>query len=173
MGLLTPLTLSSDELPVIVVHGTRHQYWHAIVASGGLKPMARNHVHFATGVPEGLQRSLAHQSTATSPPEKEVLDHQQSVQVTSGMRNTSTILMFLDIRRALQQGGLVFGMSVNGVVLTEGDKDAGGLVSLQYFSRVEEARTGKLLVEHGKVVAEPTPLLRGGGKHGGGIIAQT
>jgi 2'-phosphotransferase len=67
------------------------------------------------------------------------------------MRKTSTILIFLDLTKAMD-AGLAFGISDNGVVLTEGNKD--GLVPLELFQRVED-RTGLgVLVQDGKIVKE-------------------
>jgi 2'-phosphotransferase len=78
------------------------------------------------------------------------------------MRKTSTILIFLDLAKALD-AGLVFGMSDNGVVLTEGNKD--GLVPLEFFERVED-RTGLgVLVQDGKIVKEaPESWAKGKGR---------
>jgi 2'-phosphotransferase len=52
-GLLKPVT--KDDMPASAVHGTTHSAWGLIVASGGLKPMGRNHVHFASGLPAGFK----------------------------------------------------------------------------------------------------------------------
>jgi 2'-phosphotransferase len=78
------------------------------------------------------------------------------------MRKTSTILVFLDLAKALD-AGLVFGRSDNGVVLTEGNKD--GLVPLELFQRVED-RTGLgVLVQDGKIVKEaPESWAKGKGR---------
>lgn len=147
-GLLTPVT--RENMPSTAVHGTTHAAWPLIVASGGLKPMNRNHVHFASGLPEGFTSLAEDQDAATSAP------------VISGMRKTSTILVFLDLAKALN-AGLKFGISDNGVVLTEGNAE--GLVPLELFRRVED-RTGLgVLVEDGKVVKEaPESWGKGKGK---------
>lgn len=137
-GLLTPIT--KDNMPASAVHGTTHAAWMLIVASGGLKAMGRNHVHFASGLPAGFA-SVVEQDEAT----------ETAAPVISGMRKTSTVLVFLDLAKALD-AGLTFGLSDNGVVLTEGNKE--GLVPLELFQRVED-RTGMgVLVEDGKVVKE-------------------
>lgn len=60
--------------------------------------------------------------------------------VISGMRKSSSILIFLDIRKALA-AGLKFYLSENGVVLTPGDER--GFVAPEFFSRVETSRTGQ------------------------------
>lgn len=160
-NLLTPITLEAGNLPDTVVHGTRHEVWPMILSTGGLKPMRRNHVHFATGVPEQLQhknevvpsaggfRSLSEKDPSTP-------------EVISGMRSTTTILIFLDLKKALERG-LKFWMSENGVVLTEGGED--GVVPVACFERVED-KTGNALVENGEFVAEVKGLARGSSRKG-------
>ena len=148
-GLLKPVT--KENMPASAVHGTTHAAWGLIVASGGLKAMGRNHVHFASGLPAGF-KSLAEEGESAG----------DAAPVISGMRKTSTILIFLDLAKAMD-AGLVFGMSDNGVVLTEGNKD--GLVPLEYFQRVED-RTGLgVLVQDGKIVKEaPEGWAKGKGR---------
>jgi 2'-phosphotransferase len=137
-GLLKPVT--KDEMPASAVHGTTHAAWSLIVASGGLKAMGRNHVHFASGLPAGFKSVVEDGESAGD-----------AAPVISGMRKTSTILVFLDLAKAMD-AGLVFGMSDNGVVLTEGNKE--GLVPLEFFQRVED-RTGLgVLVQDGNIVKE-------------------
>ncbi|KFY85871.1 hypothetical protein V500_08069 [Pseudogymnoascus sp. VKM F-4518 (FW-2643)] len=51
-ALLTPITLEANNIPPVVVHGTYYAFYPAILASGGLKKMTRNHIHFSTGLPE-------------------------------------------------------------------------------------------------------------------------
>lgn len=143
-GLLQPITLEGgdDGVPETVVHGTSHGAWMMIVASGGLKPMGRNHIHFASGLPAKFAPiAKAAEDGAAAPP------------VISGMRVSSTILIFLDIKKALQ-AGIKFWRSDNGVILSEGDQGKEGLVGIEFFQRVED-RTGEgVLVEDGKVVKE-------------------
>jgi 2'-phosphotransferase len=150
-GLLTPVT--KENMPAAAVHGTTHAAWGLIVASGGLKPMARNHVHFASGLPAGFTSIVEQDDGQTEA---------AAAPVISGMRKTSTILVFLDLAKAMD-AGLEFGLSDNGVVLTAGNKD--GLVPLELFQRVED-RTGLgVLVENGKVVKEaPESWSKGKGK---------
>ena len=50
------------------------------------------------------------------------------------MRNSSQILIFIDIQKALDAGVKLY-LSTNGVVLTEGDEQ--GYLRPQFFSRVE------------------------------------
>lgn len=147
--LLTPITLEAGNLPATVVHGTQRQVWPAILETGGLRPMNRNHVHFATGVPEKLRQTGG---TTSSSNDVATLPAKQlnTPDVVSGMRVTSTILVFLDLRKALEQG-LKFWMSENGVVLTAGGED--GVVPVELFQKVEEVG-GHVLVEEGQVVDE-------------------
>lgn len=101
--------------------------------------MGRNHVHFASGLPAGFKSIVDVESTEVAAP------------VISGMRKSSTILMFLDIGKAMQ-AGIKFWLSDNGVILTEGNED--GILPLEFFKRVED-RTGEgVLLEEGKVVKE-------------------
>jgi 2'-phosphotransferase len=121
--------------------------------------MGRNHVHFASGLPAGfktLEDATEGQVDSSSEP------------VISGMRKTSEVLIFIDLRKALADG-LRFGRSANGVILSEGNGD--GLISAQYFLRVEERRRGwGIIMKDGEVVKElPAELTRGGdsGQRGG------
>lgn len=164
--LLKPLTLDSPEgLPAMVVHGTGHDAWPLIVESGGLKRMGRNHVHFATGVPEGLRAKFVAaggenvkgedggRDEENGEEKVETLpDDKPAPAVLSGMRNSSTILIYVSLKKALE-AGIKFWMSENGVVLSEGDAEK-GLVGTNFFEKVEE-RGGRVLVKDGKVVAEP------------------
>jgi 2'-phosphotransferase len=150
-GLLTPVT--KENMPAAAVHGTTHAAWGLIVASGGLKPMARNHVHFASGLPAGFTSVVEQDDEKTEA---------AAAPVISGMRKTSTILVFLDLAKAMD-AGLEFGLSDNGVVLTAGNQE--GLVPLELFQRVED-RTGLgVLVENGKIVKEaPESWSKGKGR---------
>lgn len=139
-GLLTPIVDEAD-VPATAVHGTTHANWLLIVASGGLKPMGRNHVHFATGLPAGF----------TSVGDAGAMNGEVAAPVISGMRKSSTVLVWLDVKRAMA-AGLKFGRSENGVVLTEGNAE--GLVPLELFQRVEDRKGLGILVEDGKVVKE-------------------
>ncbi|KJZ78936.1 hypothetical protein HIM_01709 [Hirsutella minnesotensis 3608] len=107
-ALLEPITLAAGNVPARVLHGTYFAFWPAIVASGGLKPMGRNHVHCSTGTPEEG--------------------------VVSGMRRDAELLVEVDVEKSLGEG-LRWWRSDNGVVLTEGGADD-GLVSSRFFKRV-------------------------------------
>ncbi|TPX17367.1 uncharacterized protein E0L32_012153 [Thyridium curvatum] len=109
---LTPATV-----PPTVVHGTYFAFWPRIVASGGLKPMSRTHVHCATGLPEGGSGPDA------------------AAAVVSGMRRDAELLVYVDAARSMRDGALTWWRSANGVVLCEGDAEA-GLVPSRYFAEV-------------------------------------
>lgn len=104
-SLLKPI-LSAEEVPVCV-HGTYKKYLESILLSG-LKRMNRLHVHFSCGLPmEG--------------------------EVISGMRRDVNVLIFLDVRKALEEGMKLY-MSDNRVILTEGFD---GIVPAKYFQKIE------------------------------------
>lgn len=135
-------------IPPVVVHGTYFAFWPAIVASGGLKPMGRNHVHFSVGLPEDTEAG-----------------------VISGMRRDAEVLVYVDVAASIAEAGIKWWMSDNGVVLTEGAA-ADGLVPLKYFKLVEGRRQGVgLLWKDGEKVADLPEGLKfraPQGKRGGG-----
>ena len=139
-GLLDPITLESGDLPETVVHGTTTRAWPLIVRSGGLKTMTRTHVHFASGLPEGF-KDLGDDTEDNKERHKEP--------VISGMRNTSSVLIYLDIKKALT-AGLKFWRSKNGVILSNGDK--AGIIPLGFFERVEDRKKGSIIMRDGKNV---------------------
>ncbi|KAH6624976.1 KptA family-domain-containing protein [Chaetomium sp. MPI-SDFR-AT-0129] len=105
-------------IPPTVIHGTYFAFWPSILASGGLKPMGRNHVHFSTGLPD---------PNSTDPNSKTVI---------SGMRADAELLIYIDVERSLRdaESGIKWWMSENGVVLTEGNGE--GIVPVKYFKEV-------------------------------------
>ncbi|SMQ46243.1 unnamed protein product [Zymoseptoria tritici ST99CH_1A5] len=137
-GLLKPIT--PETAPKNVVHGTTHSAWPLIVASGGLKPMGRNHAHFASGLPAGFKSLVEEDSAATD-----------AAPVISGMRKSSTVLMFLDIAKAME-AGVNFWLSDNGVILSEGNEN--GVIPLEVFRRVEDRMGEGVLLEDGMIVKE-------------------
>ncbi|KAF4625690.1 hypothetical protein G7Y89_g12473 [Cudoniella acicularis] len=129
-ALLKPITLEAGNVPEIVVHGTYFAFYQAIVQSGGLKKMGRTHIHFSTGLPEDKQG------------------------VISGMRKDAELLIYVDIRKSLEDGKTLWWISENGVVLTEGDDS--GVLSTDYWKKVvgrNEKAVG-VLWEDGEEVAE-------------------
>lgn len=104
-SLLKPI-LSAEEFPVCV-HGTYKRNLDSILASG-LKRMKRLHVHFSRGLPTDGE-------------------------VISGMRRDVDVLIFLDVRKALEEGMKLY-ISDNKVILTEGFD---GVVPSKYFQKIE------------------------------------
>lgn len=147
-ALLEPITLEKGNVPETCVHGTYFAFYEEIVRSGGLKKMGRNHVHFGTGVPE-------------------------EGGVISGMRGDAEVLIFVDVKTALEEEKeMKWWVSDNGVVLTEGNGE--GLVGTKYWKRVVGRREGGTLWEEGVKVGELDESLRnrrapmGKGGRGGG-----
>eukprot|EP00249_Psilotum_nudum_P006444 c19767_g1_i1 orf=81-1433(+) len=101
--LLEPI-LCAEEVPVCV-HGTFKANMHSITREG-LNRMKRNHVHFASGLPNDG--------------------------VISGMKSHCEVLIYLDVQRALADGMKLY-RSENGVILTEG---FGGTIPPKYFSKI-------------------------------------
>ncbi|KAK1262545.1 hypothetical protein QJS04_geneDACA020527 [Acorus gramineus] len=104
-GLLKPI-LSPDEAAVCV-HGTYRKNLDSILQSG-LNRMTRLHVHFSSGLPTDGE-------------------------VISGMRKNVNVLIFLDVRKAIEEGMKLY-MSDNKVILTEGFN---GVVPVKYFEKIE------------------------------------
>ncbi|KAI9740637.1 MAG: hypothetical protein M1818_004601 [Claussenomyces sp. TS43310] len=135
-ALLAPITLEANNLPGTVVHGTYYAFYDAIVASGGLKKMGRNHIHFSTGLPDGANR------------------------VVSGMRADAEILFYVDVRRSLEDGAAQWWISDNGVVLSEGGET--GMVGPRYWKKVVgRSQDVGVLWEDGREVAELPQNVRG------------
>ncbi|KAG4379203.1 hypothetical protein GLYMA_17G199600v4 [Glycine max] len=104
-SLLKPI-LSAKEFPVCL-HGTYRKNLESILGSG-LKRMKRLHVHFSCGLPTDGE-------------------------VISGMRQDVNVLIFLDVRKALEESIKLY-ISDNKVILTEGFD---GVVPPKYFERIE------------------------------------
>lgn len=112
-SLLKPI-LSADEIPVCV-HGTYKKNLESILTQG-LKRMNRLHVHFTSGLPSDGE-------------------------VISGMRRDVNLLIFLDVKKALDEG-LKLYMSENKVILTEGFE---GVVPAKYFEKIKSWPDRKLV----------------------------
>lgn len=89
------------------IHGTTNEAW-KIIATDGLKPLSRKHIHFAKSEPS---------------------DHT----VISGARGSSKVLIYIDMKIAMNDG-IDFYLSDNGVILSEG-KD--GKIDPKYFKKIE------------------------------------
>ncbi|KAF3491629.1 tRNA 2'-phosphotransferase 1 [Arthroderma uncinatum] len=176
-SLLTPLTLDNPSIPIpeTVVHGTYHATWPKILESGGLRCMGRNHIHFASGpsitsiLPNGRDGEIVAPSGKGRGQEG----------VISGMRADAQILIYIDIKRALA-AGCPFGISENGVILSEGmstDGTEDKKVGLEFFDIVVERKNGLgVLWENGELVKESpdwmltakAPVGKGGQRQKGG-----
>ena len=157
-SLLQQLSLNGgDELPDTVVHGTFHASWPKILKSGGLKCMGRNHIHFASGpplssiLPDGIHGRVATPKGGGGPGKKEG--------VISGMRADAQILIYIDLKRALE-AGCPFWVSENGVILSEGvaTQDGGEkLLPLEFFDVVVERKNGLGVIWEGGELLKETP----------------
>jgi len=108
---LTPI-ISLDQLPAgTAIHGTYFEAWKTI-RKEGLSKMSRNHIHFAIGEigAEG---------------------------VISGMRSSAQVLVYLNVKKALEDGIPLF-LSSNSVVLSPGVGPQGA-ISPKYFLAVVRA----------------------------------
>ncbi|XP_057532434.1 uncharacterized protein LOC130810408 isoform X1 [Amaranthus tricolor] len=112
-SLLKPI-LSAEEIPVCI-HGTYKRLLEPILSSG-LKRMNRLHVHFSHGLPS-------------------------QGEVISGMRHDVNLLIFIDTKKAMEDG-MKFYKSENEVILTEGFD---GVVTPKYFQKIEMWPNRKLL----------------------------
>jgi 2'-phosphotransferase len=139
-GLLTPISIDAGNVPSTVVHGTDERAWTLISKSGGLRRMGRNHIHFASGLPEGFKSVDASTGSA---------EEKESAPVISGMRKNSTILVYVDIEAAMK-AGIKFFVSENGVILSEGNEE--GFLPYKFFKRVESRKKdGGVLMSEGKL----------------------
>lgn len=146
---LEKLSLSEeDKLPSTVVHGTYHSSWPAILESGGLRCMGRNHVHFATGPTLESVLPLHIDGTSHTAEGLKSLGLDDG-RVISGMRRDAQVLIYINLRKALE-AGCPFWRSENGVILSEGlasSEDGGNgnqlsFVPLEFFDVVVERKAG-------------------------------
>jgi 2'-phosphotransferase len=142
--LLTPIT--AENAPQVIVHGTTRRAWPLIVSSGGLKPMSRNHVHFATGLPTGFKRLAVTGG-------EDAAKQEDQEPVISGMRNSSSVLLYVDFKKAIGMG-LEFWMSANGVVLCDGGEKK--IIPIECFESAEERgfEESGLLVKDSVILGE-------------------
>lgn len=163
--LLKPVLITDADCPHQVVHGTDQPAWSAILKSGGLKKMGRQHMHFARGIPTFLKKTGQADADPQAPnidsPDKTGERGEAAVvgddgttksvsaakskgePVISGMRKNASIMIWVDLARSAKDGGLKWWRSDNGVILTEGDKD--GFVKMEWVDRVERRGTGEVL----------------------------
>jgi 2'-phosphotransferase len=103
-----------EAVGMLGIHGTYAKALALIKASGGLSRMKRNHVHLAGGL-----------------------------DAASGMRADCTIVLWVNMERAMREGGLEFFRSSNGVILCAGDDK--GFIDVRFIERVTERVTGKVM----------------------------
>lgn len=173
---LEPITLDKpDSIPDTVVHGTYHAAWPLIMTTGGLKPMSRVHAHFAIGptlseiMPDGIDGPVK--------PRSGTVPGQGNQVVISGMRTDAQILIYINIKKALESG-VPFWTSENCVILSEG-RETGGrkVIGTEFFDVVVETKEKLgVLWRDGKQVKEvPEGLVKKGmprGKTGHGHHGQ-
>ncbi|KAE8146116.1 KptA family-domain-containing protein [Aspergillus avenaceus] len=162
------LTLEDEsKLPDTVVHGTFHTAWPLILASGGLRVMGRNQVHFATG--PSLESVLA--QTAAGP---QGSSGDEGPKVISGMRRDAQVLIYIDLKKALA-AGCPFWRSENGVILSDGMLSEGNasdptqkFVPVEFFDVVVERKRGlgKIWERGQELQALPEELLKKGNPKG-------
>ncbi|ORZ35288.1 KptA family-domain-containing protein [Catenaria anguillulae PL171] len=111
---LTALTL--DTIPPVVVHGTSLDAWNNGIKAQGLKVMSRHHVHCAKGLPGESG-------------------------VISGMRRASQVMVFINVKLAVQDG-MEWFESPNGVILSSGFE---GVIAPKYFERVVDRKGNQLM----------------------------
>lgn len=99
--------------------------------------MRRKHIHFATRLPDKLgPLDLDFQSR--SRPKEQAVD-----KVISGMRDTSTIAIWVDVKKSLEDG-VKWWRSENDVVLTEGVGEP-KMLGFEWIKWVEVRGEGKIL----------------------------
>lgn len=116
-ALLRRLGVEDCDVLEVCLHGTYHSCLPAILKDG-LRRMARRNVHFAAGLPG-------------------------ETGVISGMRGSADVLIYVDLRRAIEDG-VPFYISDNRVILSPGIfwKGNDGVVPPAYFAEVVDRRTG-------------------------------
>jgi RNA:NAD 2'-phosphotransferase (TPT1/KptA family) len=112
--------LTGDELLAlpVVVHGTFKDAWENCIRTQGLSRMTRNHIHFATGLP-------------------------QDGMVISGMRKTCEVYVYVNTKTCAVDN-IPFFRSENGVILCSGLGDK-GILPVSYFSEVTDSSGRSLL----------------------------
>ena len=118
LTLLTAEELSNPDQ--MIVHGTTRRAWEDHIRIEGLRRMKRNHIHFATGLPNNREKSPV-----------------------SGMRSSSEIYIYVSGKKCAEDE-IPFYTSANGVILSAGVEEK-GLLPLKYFDKVVHASSGKVL----------------------------
>eukprot|EP01095_Lingulamoeba_sp_RSL-Kostka_P002233 TRINITY_DN1309_c4_g1_i1.p1 TRINITY_DN1309_c4_g1~~TRINITY_DN1309_c4_g1_i1.p1 ORF type:complete len:254 (-),score=76.69 TRINITY_DN1309_c4_g1_i1:206-967(-) len=98
-----------DDVP-LCVHGTYYRAWE-FIKKRGLSRMNRIHIHLATGLKDDNT-------------------------VISGMRQSCQLFIYIDIKKAIEDG-YRFYRSMNNVILSPGNNK--GYIPVRYFSKVVDA----------------------------------
>mmetsp|Transcript_5135 Transcript_5135/g.13803 ORF Transcript_5135/g.13803 Transcript_5135/m.13803 type:complete len:266 (-) Transcript_5135:931-1728(-) len=118
--LLTKMTADELRSTSTIVHGTYRQPYDSAIQKHGLSRMKRNHIHFASGLPD-------------------------EGSVISGMRKSCQIYVYIDGAKCADDG-IEFYKSDNGVILTAGVNNE-GMLPTPYFSHVTD-KTGTILLDN-------------------------
>jgi 2'-phosphotransferase len=123
--LLTPI--SREELKCMdrIIHGTTLKAWEAIQREGCLRRMKRNHIHFATTLPD---------------------DSSRNSKIISGIRRGREIDIYVDSSKCAESS-IQFYRSNNEVILTSGIRDE-GILPLSFLAKVVEVKTGQIIYKN-------------------------
>lgn len=118
--------ISNEELKCMerIIHGTTMKAWEVIQREGALSRMKRNHIHFATEVPD---------------------DNNQHT-VISGIRRNRECDIFLDVKKCAENA-IQFYRSNNEVILTAGIRNE-GVLPLKFIAKVVEVETGNVIFKN-------------------------
>ena len=147
---LEAFTPSHPAFPITgyVVHGTYSAAWGKIESSGGLKPMGRKHIHFATNElpPLPPPGDVAHTRPIRNLQQQQKDDDapEDADKVISGMRRDATILVWVDVKGSIDRGGVKWWRSANGVILTEGEEGK-DMLGLEWVAWVDRRGTDQVL----------------------------
>ena len=115
--------------------------------------MTRTHVHFASGLPKGMDMIPDDENAGEQDSSAGSQLQPHDAPVISGMRSTSSILIYVNLPFALSSG-LQFFRSENGVLLCAGEAET-GTIPLKFFRRVEERKEGLgIIMRDGNLVKE-------------------
>jgi len=117
---LALLDSRSPKFPQEVVHGTPAASWPEILASPGLEPKGRKHVHIATSV--------------AAAPASLTDEEAQKPKAANKMRKNAELLIWVDTKLSEQRGGHIWYRSADGVVSTAADPTS--MVGIEWFKRV-------------------------------------
>lgn len=124
--LLTPI--SREELKCMdrIIHGTTWTAWEVIRREGCLRRMNRNHIHFATTLPD---------------------DNSRTDNIISGIRRGREIDIYVDSAKCAESSSIQFYRSNNQVILTSGIGEE-GILPLSFLSKVVEVKTGCIIYKN-------------------------